>query len=162
MYSLTVYLGLLLQNVRVEVQEVVQVSVCCLTQGRITGQELRHYSSLRDVAARQLAAGQFPLVFRGICAPTLPVGCFGANLPAATAAAPTPPPAAEPPATGTQGSELLHLRAGPSNSSSQCTCAFLSGICCIPMLSCMAVCVQEANRSQLLFLGSQPLRPVQA
>ena len=50
-----------------------RVSVCCLTQGPwpLTAEERQHHAALLDAAAQQLAAGQFPLVFRGICAPTL-------------------------------------------------------------------------------------------
>ena len=134
-----------------------QMSVSCLTQGPRTGQELRHYNSLRDAAARQLETSS-PLYSGG----SVPRPCLSA------ASAPTCPSTPLPlrlrPSRLPQVRKALDLqfRAGPSNSSSQCTYTFVPGICCIPMLSSKSRCAQDANWSQLLILSSQPLRPVQA
>ena len=73
----------------------------------MTEQELLHHTLLRDAAADHLAAGKFPLVFKGICAGSLPAD-FGANVPVAATA-------------GTQGSGLLKFRVVSSKSSSPYT-----------------------------------------
>ena len=117
------------------------MSACCLMQGRWTPEELQHHASLRDAAAQQLAAGQYLLVFKGICAPVLAIGSFGADLPVPAAACPP----AQVATAGAQGSGLLQFRAGPSIFLFTLLMAaaglptFVPGIRCILIPSCMHV-----------------------